>query len=159
MLTAAATFVVNCVLSLAFMGPVARTGESRVGDAIAAVTQAIALVDLRHAGLALSTSVAATVNLVLLAVCLRRKLGGLDVRDLAPSFVRSLVASLAMVPPVLAMAALVDWSQPGRLVTRAAVLGAAVAVGIVVYGAVAMILGGDEVRAVVRLARERLTRA
>jgi len=158
-LTAAATFVVNCVLSLAFMGPVAPTGESRVGDAIAAVTQALALVDLRHAGLALSTSVAATVNLVLLAVCLRRKLGGLDVRDLAPSFVRSLVASLAMVAPVLAVAALIDWSQPGRLVTRAAVLGAAVAVGIAVYGAVAMVLGGDEVRAVVRLVRERLTRS
>ena len=157
-LTAAVTFVVNCVLSLVFMGPVAQTGESRVADAIATVTQAISLVDLRHAGLALSTSLAATVNLVLLAVCLRRKLGALAIRDLAPSFVRSLVASLAMVPPVLAVAALIDWSEPGRLVTRAAVLGAAVAVGIAVYGAVAMILGGDEVRAVVRLVRERLSR-
>jgi putative peptidoglycan lipid II flippase len=158
-LTAAGAFVVNCFCSLMLMGPVAATGESRVADAIAVATQTISVFNLRHAGLALSTSVAATVNLILLAVALQRRLGALGVRELLPSFGRSLVASLAMIPVVRYVASFTDWAAHGQLITHALVLLAAVSTGIAVFVIVAALLGGSEVQAVTRLVRQRLLRA
>jgi len=140
------------------MGPVAQTGESRIADAIAALTQTVSIFDLRHAGLALSTSLAATLNLLLLIVLLQRRLGRLDLGALLPSFARSLVASLAMVPVVRFIAARTDWAQHGHLLTHACVLGLAVAAGIFVYGAMAVLLGGDEIQSATRLVRQRLAR-
>lgn len=156
--TAAAAFVANCCFSLLLMGPVQTHGDSRVADAIATVTQAISLFDLRHAGLALSTSLAATVNLVLLVFVLRRRLGALGAAELGPSFVRSLVASLAMIPAVRYVAGLTDWSQHGHLLTHATVLMAACAAGVSVFGIVAAVLGGSEVQSLARVVRQRLTR-
>jgi putative peptidoglycan lipid II flippase len=157
-LTAAAAFVANCTFSLALMGPVEARGVSGVADGIAAVTQTITLFDLRHAGLALSTSLAATVNLALLAVCLRHRLGPLGAGRIAASFARSMIAALAMLPAVHAVAGLAEWSAPDHLVMRATVLAAAVAAGALVFVAVAAALGGDEVRAVTRMLRQRLAR-
>jgi putative peptidoglycan lipid II flippase len=158
-ITAAGAFVANCCFSLLLMGPVGTTGESRIADAIAVATQTIALFNLRHAGLALSTSLAATVNLVLLAVLLRRRLGALGARELLPSFGRSLLASLVMIPAVRYVAARTDWSAPGHLITHATVLLAAVSAGIVVFVGVAAVLGGSEVQSVTRLVSQRLSRA
>ena len=158
-LTAAAAFVANCCSSLMLMGAVAPTGESRIADAIAVVTQHISVLSLQHAGLALATSIAATVNLVLLAAVLRRRLGTLDVAELAPSFARSLVASLAMIPAVRYVAGLTEWSERGQLLVHTAVLLAAVGVGTLIYLLASFILGGDEVRMVMRQLRRRLARS
>ena len=157
-LTAAGAFVANCCFSLLLMGPVGTAGESRVADAIAVATQTISLFNLRHAGLALSTSLAATVNLVLLAVLLRRRLGALGARELLSSFGRSLVASLAMIPVVRYVAGLTDWAAHGHLLMHATVLLAAVSAGIAVFAVVAALLGGSEVQSVTRLVRQRLVR-
>jgi putative peptidoglycan lipid II flippase len=156
--TAAGAFVANCCFSILLMGPVAASGDSRVGDAIAAATQAVSLFDLRHAGLALSTSLSATVNLVLLGTFLRRRIGALGIADLSSSFLRSLVASAAMVLPVRAVAGLVDWVGNAGLLARGATLGAAIAVGVAVFAIVAGVLGGSEVQAITRLVRSRLGR-
>ncbi|MFQ5667872.1 MAG: murein biosynthesis integral membrane protein MurJ [Candidatus Binatia bacterium] len=156
-MTAAAAFVANCGFSLLLMGPVAATGESRLAAGIATLTQTMSVFDLRHAGLALSTSLAATVNLVLLVAVLRRRLGGLRL-GLLPSFARSLAASVVMIPAVHYVAGLTQWSQPGHLLAHAGVLLAAVAVGILVFLVVIVALRGDEVQAASRLLRRRLVR-
>src|SRR5207244_3883821 len=70
-LAATCGFVANAGFSLLLMGAVPTTGASRAADAIAALTQSVALVDLRHTGLALATSLSATVNFVVLAMLLR----------------------------------------------------------------------------------------
>lgn len=152
---AAAAFVANLIVSLVLMGPV-DPGTSTVGALIAQLTSAMALADLRHVGLALATSVAATVNLVLLVVWLRRRLP-LDAARLLPSLLRSLAASLAMIPPVLYLQALVDW-ETASLWLRATTLFAAVSAGVVTFGIVALLLGGDEVAAMRRILRERVAR-
>ena len=157
-ITAAGAFVANCCLSIVLMGPVSSTGESAVADAIAAITRTVSVFDLRHAGLALSTSLAATVNLILLATYLRRRLGPLGFVEIVPSLARSLVASLAMVPAVRYVAGLTTWSQGGHLLTHAAVLGAAMATGIVVYVVAAVLLGSAEVQAMTRILRQRWAR-
>jgi putative peptidoglycan lipid II flippase len=154
--TAAVAFVANCCCSVLVMGPVAATGESRIADAIAAITQSVSLFSLRHAGLALATSVSATVNLICLAAFLRRRLGPLGARELLASFVRSLIASLAMIPAVRATAGLTDWSAHGHLLVHALVLGLAVCAGVAVFCAMALLLGGSEVQVVVAQLRRRL---
>ena len=154
-LTAAGAFVSNCVFSVVFMGPVAAAGESPLADAIAALTRSAAVVDFRHTGLALATSLSAAVNLVLLWLALRRRLGALGGFENVLSFLRSTVASLAMIPAVRHVAALVDWTQPGALLSRAAVLLLAMVVGVAVYACVALLAGGAEVRALIRQVRER----
>jgi putative peptidoglycan lipid II flippase len=155
-ITAAGAFVANCCFSLILMGPVAASGDSRVADGIARLTQTLSLFNLRHAGLALSTSLAATVNLILLVVFLRRRLGELAGREVLPSFVRSLIAAVAMVPAVRFVAGLTDWSQRGQLLVHASVLLAAMSAGMLVFLLVALLLGGDEVQAVTRIVRRRL---
>jgi len=156
-LTAAGAFVANCAFSVVLMGPVAVGGESRLADAIAAVTQAVAVADLRQAGLALATSLSAVVNLLLLWVALRRRLGALEEYAIATSILRNAAASLAMIPAVRWVAALADWTHPGALPLRAAVLVLAMAVGVAVFAGVALLLGGAEVRAVVRQVRARVS--
>jgi putative peptidoglycan lipid II flippase len=138
-----------------FMGPVSARGESLVAGAIARLANTMSVLDLRHAGLALSTSVAATVNLVLLFAVLRRRLGGLPLAPLLSSLGRSLAASLVMVLPVRWLAGQVDWSVPGHLPWKLVMLAAAVSLGVGLYVAAAYLLGGEDVRRASRLLRER----
>jgi putative peptidoglycan lipid II flippase len=155
---AAWAFVANTVFSLMLMGPVPITGDSRLGDAIAAATQVVSFANMRHSGLALATSVSATVNLVLLGVALRRRLGALGGRELLVSLARSTVASLAMVVPVHFVAGLVEWEGHAGLLARGAALSAAIGVGMMVFAIVAFVLGGTEVQSITRLVRNRFGR-
>lgn len=155
-ITAAAAFVINLILSLCTMGQV-EPGASAVGGFIASVTAAMTFVDLRHVGLALATSLAATVNFALLAGLLRRQLPQLRLAPLIPSFLRSLAASVAMIPPVLYAQSFVDW-QTGGLAARAGALGAAVAAGVFTFSVVALLLGGDDVAAMRRVLSQRIGR-
>jgi putative peptidoglycan lipid II flippase len=153
-IAAAWGFAANVCASMLLMGPVA-AGGSRLADAIAAVTRAVWVADLQHVGLALAASLSAVVNMIVLAFLLRRHMGRLGLAALLPSFVRSLVASLAMLPLVYAVAGRTDWTQSGALVAHIAVLFTAILGGGAVFAAVALLLGGDEVQAAVRLVRER----
>jgi putative peptidoglycan lipid II flippase len=149
-------FVANLVCSLLLMGPVAYSGESMVADAIASATQHFSFFDLRHAGLALSTSLAATVNLAALLLMLRRRIGPLGLHELAPSLGRNLVASAAMIPVVSYVAGFADWSQHGHLVLRGSVLMASIAAGVLSFAVVQLLLGASEIDAIMRLLRQRL---
>ena len=155
-IAAAVAFIVNCTCCLLLMGPAATSGDSRLADAIAALTRTLSVVDLRHAGLALSTSVAASVNLLVLFLVLRRRLGALGGDRILASFFRALGASLAMVPVVRYIAGLTTWSDPGHTVVHAAVLTAAIVAGVLVFTMVALALGSDEVRLLTALMRQRL---
>jgi putative peptidoglycan lipid II flippase len=152
---AACGFVANVCCSVLLMGPISGAGGSRLADAIAALTRTLWVFDLRHVGLALATSLSATVNMIVLVAVLRRHIGRLGLAELLPSFVRSLSASLAMLPLVHYIAARADWAQSGALLAQVAVLLAAILGGGAVFVAVALLLGGDEVQAAMRLVGER----
>jgi putative peptidoglycan lipid II flippase len=156
--TAAASFVANLLFSLMFIGLVHSDGSSRIVDAIAAATTVMSTWDLRHAGLALSTSLASGVNLALLAIVLSRRLGGLDVATMFLSFVRSSVASAAMILPVRYIAARVDWLSTGHLTFKILMLGCAVGAGVATFALAAFILGGPEIDAAKRIVRRRIKR-
>ncbi len=155
--TAAAAFVANVGFSLSLMGPIEQ-GESRILHVLSFLTSSLQVADFRHAGLALSTSLAATLNLTLLVLVLRRKLGPLGITELLPSFVRDLLATGAMIPVVWWLQSHVVWTASEPLWWRASWLVVCVAGGVLIYGAAHVLLGGQEVGRVWELARERYRR-
>jgi putative peptidoglycan lipid II flippase len=156
--TAAVAFVVNLVFIVLLIGPVESDGTSRVTELIAQVTRSFGVWDLRHAGLALSTSLAATVNLALLATILHRRLGGLETGAIARSLARSVVAAAVMTPAVALVANTIDWRVAGHFSLKLGVLVAAMGTGVGVFGAVRFALGGPEADGIRRIVSERWAR-
>ncbi|HYD48183.1 MAG TPA: hypothetical protein VEB21_07545, partial [Terriglobales bacterium] len=116
------------------------------------------IVNLRHAGLSLATAIAATVNLGVLLSLLRRQLPAMRWRDTLPSALRSLVASLAMIPVLELAVRQVDWAG-GSLLWRVAALLASVASGGAVYAIVAAALGSAELTTLREMLSRRMSRA
>jgi putative peptidoglycan lipid II flippase len=141
-------------------------GENRtpvkVSVATVAVNAALNIVLVRfigYRGLALGTSVAALFNAALLMFLLRRRLGGLDGRRVASSFVRIMIASILMALAV----ALVDsagatWLAGSALSRQIARLGASIMVALAVLAAAAHILHIPEFREGVALVARKLGR-
>jgi putative peptidoglycan lipid II flippase len=151
---ATAALVANVVFSLALMGPVG-TAEATWLAPLASAASAFQFADLRHAGLALATSLAALVNLLVLAAALTRRLGGLDWRPLCGSLARSVAAALVMTPAVQFTAGPIAWTEPGHLSLKAAVLALSIGVGVFIFAAATLLLRAPEVAALRRMIRSR----
>jgi putative peptidoglycan lipid II flippase len=157
--TAAAAFVANILFVVLLIGPLPVSPEAGFGQWMARATQAVGVLDLRHGGLALSTSLAATVNLGLLAALLGRRVGGFGWRSWLASIARTMVASALMIPVVLPITARVDWFDPSvALSTRVAWLLVAISAGAGAALAALNVLGGAEVGAMRRALVARLGR-
>ena len=98
---------------------------------------------LGHGGLALATSAAAFVNLALLAVALRLKLGRLGIRDIILSTVKSLAASFVM-GAVIYSATIYGLTEGFGSKLTAAVIFILIVVGAAIYIAVCMALNAKE---------------
>jgi putative peptidoglycan lipid II flippase len=156
-ITAAVAFVANLLFVLLLIGPLPSPLDSSFGQWLARATRTIGIVDLRHGGLALSTSLAATVNLVLLATLLRRRAGGFAWGPWLGSMLRTLLASSVMVPVVLVITRRVAWFDPGvSVLTRMVWLTVAVSAGTTVCALTLNVVGGAEVVAFRRAVRARL---
>jgi len=157
--TAAAAFLANLLFVVLLIGPVEPPADSWFGTAMAGATHAVGVVDLRHGGLALSTSLAATVNLVLLAALLSRRAGGFAWGSWLGSMGRTVLASATMVPVVQAIVRRIDWFDGTTpLSVRVMWLVAAVLAGAATCGVALSIVGGAEVAAFRRAVVARLGR-
>ncbi len=157
--TAAVAFVANILFVAFLIGPLPVPPDGTVGRWLALATRAVGILDLRHGGLALSTSLAATVNLALLAVSLRRRAGGFAWRAWLVSAARTATASAAMIPIVVPIVAHVAWFDPAvGLVPRVTWLLVAVSAGALTCGVALGVLGGAEVVAMRRAVVGRLRR-
>jgi putative peptidoglycan lipid II flippase len=170
--TAATAIAVRCY-SLGLLGYAAARigspvfyalGQSRVPVLLSSVAIAVNLVlsltfveMFGFRGLALATSLAATVNGGLSLVLLRRELGGLEAGHLVLTFVKVLLASMVM-------AIVVEWSMtradallPGHgTVMQALRLFPVIGIGIVTLAASATLLRIPEFDALVDNARQRV---
>jgi putative peptidoglycan lipid II flippase len=123
------------------------------------LTHTFGVFDLRHGGLALSTSLAATVNLVLLAALLGRKAGGFAWGSWLGSTLRTALASATMVPVVRTIVTRVEWFDGSLSVgVRIAWMLVAVGAGATVCALALSVLGGPEVVALRRALVGRLAR-
>lgn len=151
---AAGAFVANVLGIALFVGPMTVSTTSVAGNALAAVTARTSVLALRHGGLALATSLAGTVNLLLLCVALRWRVGAFPWGAWLGSALRTGAAALAMVPVVRAITARIAWFDGDvTLATRAGWLGLAIAAGAAVFAIVLVTIGGPETAAVRRRLR------
>jgi putative peptidoglycan lipid II flippase len=141
---AALALVVNGVADIALMGPTDASADWWGAALFASLGERLAVVDLRHAGLALGTSLAATVNAVVLFVLARRRLETLGDAKLLRCVAIHGAASLAMGLVVVAGGRLAESlaADSSALLTVTVV----VPVAVLVYGAAAVKLGSGEIR-------------
>jgi len=101
---------------------------------------------LAHGGVALATSLASVLNLVLLLSALRRRLVGIDWHSITRCLVRSFLAAGLMAPGVLGVSRLLI--QGAGQSTASLALGVAVsmAAGVIIYLSASLAFGSPEAR-------------
>jgi peptidoglycan biosynthesis protein MviN/MurJ (putative lipid II flippase) len=149
--------VVNVVTDLALMGPTDATASWWGASLIASAGDALRIADLRHAGLALGTGVAATVNAGLLFWLAARKLPVLLHDRLGRSFLLHGLATLVMGAVVVGFSSVVR-SSIGDGLAWVEVFGGSV-LGAAVYVVVALALGSTEISGIKSLLFARLARS
>ena len=114
--------VINIVLSLILIGP------------------------LKHGGLALALSVSATVNFLVLFIMLRSKLGNIDGRNIARSFVKISFASLVMglIGRLLLRGDI--WMESGRFLQKSGKLAVVIGLCIVIYFLMMRLMKSEELK-------------
>jgi putative peptidoglycan lipid II flippase len=113
---------------------------------------------LAHGGLALATSLASMLNLILLVAALRRRLGALGWRAIGKSAARTLFAAALMGATILAGSRMFMPVAAGGTAGLLLELGGVIAVGACVYMALARIMGMPEVGAVLEIVGRRTRR-
>ena len=104
------TFVVNLLLSVALMGPVAAAAaHNPFVVAVAALSGSIGLLRLSYAGLALANSLSATFQFAALMWLMWRRLGGFPWRDYVASLWRNLAAAALMAAPLFLIVGRIQW--------------------------------------------------
>lgn len=133
-LIALAAFILNFLFSLVLMGP------------------------LKHAGLALASTISAGGNMLLLLYFLRRKIGRFGGRGVIVCAIKAILAALPMAVIVNWAVGLVDWSLAGHKAEKAGVLLGAVGGGVVVFMLFASLVRSEEARDMVALVKRRFGR-
>jgi putative peptidoglycan lipid II flippase len=149
---ASVALVVNAVCDLALMGPTDPAANWWGASMLAQAGALLRVADLDHAGLALGTGIAATVNAALLFVFARKRLVSLHFAPLARSAVLHAAAALAMA------AALLIWAKVARSYGPYAELGGGMVVGIAVYTGSALAIGSAEIQRLFRGIRGLIVR-
>ncbi len=110
---------------------------------------------LAHGGLALATSLAATLNISLLTWQLRKKIGRMDGSRILKSLMKIIPASIAMGVIGWWIGRNPIWDKGGNTLVKAQLLGGAVAVSIAFYLAAMWILRSEELKFMWGIVRKR----
>jgi putative peptidoglycan lipid II flippase len=104
----------------------------------------ILMVPLKHAGLALSTSIAAYLNLSLLFYLLHRKIGAFHFSDVLSAGLKMLLAAGLMCALLMLAVHQIEWSAQTRLIIRILALAVMVGMGGIIYLLAAYLLKIEE---------------
>lgn len=151
---AAVALIVNAVADLSLMGPTDSGADWAGARLVADLGAFLRLADLDHAGLALGTAIAATVNAGLLFIFARRRLPALGGRPLVHALGRDAIAAAVMGLFLL----LVVGVGPGGLDSWLGLLFSIVG-GAAVYLSASLALGNPELRRLVDAVARRLRRS
>jgi putative peptidoglycan lipid II flippase len=106
---------------------------------------------MKHSGLALATSIASAVNIVLLAVILRRKVGRFLKKSFWTSVLKTTLASGVMWLSIMAVIHTLGWNSEGVFGERLLFLVVAMVVGLAVFALSSLILGSSEAKALLKM--------
>jgi putative peptidoglycan lipid II flippase len=111
---------------------------------------------LAHGGVALATSLASAVNLLLLVAALRNKLEGLDWRAIAASLGRSLLSTAVMALAVAGVSRAMIHNPGQTTASMALGLAACIVAGVSIYLLASLALGSPEARGLFGALRGRV---
>ncbi len=149
--TAILALFINATCDLALMGPTDPNAGWWGAHWVAAAGDALRVADLRHAGLALATGLAASVNAVVLLVLLGRELPRLPLRPLLMGMARPAAAAAVMALVIEGLGGVLA-AAPGGVWLR---LPLQVLAGAGVYVGVVRMLGSREINELLSLAQRR----
>jgi len=115
------------------------------------VMSVVLMFPMKHAGLAFATSIASAVNVVILAVILKRKVGGFLKKSFWTSVLKTTLASGVMGLSIIAVNYTLGWNSEGALGERLFFLTVAVTVGLVVFAVSSLVLGSSEMKSLLRM--------
>jgi putative peptidoglycan lipid II flippase len=110
---------------------------------------------LKHSGLALANSLAAMVNVIILIIILRKKIGVFLCRSFYMSTIKTLISSLAMWGSILVVGFFIPWNIYGRFKGRLTYLIVAIVVGAATYFACAYFLKSPEIHSIIDKFKKR----
>jgi len=97
------------------------------------ILNSILIYPLKHAGLALATSLSSILNLVLLSRKLNLKLGGVDVKKNIYSLLKILLCSIPMGLVAYLICSLGNWTVAGNIIEKVFLMGLAIVIGLGIY--------------------------
>jgi len=115
----------------------------------------VAWTRLDHGGLALATSLAATLNITLLTIKLRKKIGRMDGRRILISLLKIIPASVAMGGIGWWVSNQPVWDKTGNTLLKAELLVGGMAASMLFYITVMWVLRSEELRFMTRLVRRK----
>jgi len=121
-----------------------------------AILNSILIYPLKHAGLALATSLSSVLNLILLLRKLSPKLGRLDMRKNIDILLRILFCSLPMGFLAYFICSFGNWSATGNGVEKVLLLGIGIFVGVGVYLICSFFAKNEEMLFLLKILKEKL---
>jgi len=113
---------------------------------------------LKHAGLALATSLSSMLNLFLLYWKLNRRLGGFDVVKNIKSLLRTFLCGLLMGTAAYLICSVGDWTVSGNTVEKIFLLGAGMIGGIGIYLACSYWMKNEEMLFLLNIVKRKMKR-
>jgi putative peptidoglycan lipid II flippase len=119
------------------------------------ILNSILIYPLKHAGLALATSLSSTLNLILLFRKLNPKLGGMDVRKNIQSLLRIFFCSLPMGLVAYFICSFGNWTTTGSEGGKVLLLGIGISIGLGVYLICSYWVKNEEMLFLLKMLREK----
>ena len=116
----------------------------------------ILMFPMKHSGLALATSIASAVNVVVLFVILQRKVGKFLKRDFYVSVSRTVLSSLIMGVAISAVIYFLRWNSQGPFNERLFILIVSIVIGIVIYITSSYLLKSEEIAALIEITKRKI---
>ena len=115
----------------------------------------ILIFPLKHAGLALATSLSSILNLILLYRKLHPRLGGMDIRKNMKSLLQMFVCSLLMGLSAYLICSMGDWSETGHTGEKIMILGTGIGAGLGMYLFSSYWMKNEELLFLLKMLRKR----
>ena len=109
-----------------------------------------------HGGLALATSISSTINLMMLVMILRKRLGGIGGRRILASVFKISVSSMAMGVAIYFFSMKIPWDAGSDIRERIFTLGCSIAIGLVIFFLCSYLLRTEESRSFVMIVKNRI---
>ncbi|OGP68643.1 MAG: murein biosynthesis integral membrane protein MurJ [Deltaproteobacteria bacterium RBG_16_44_11] len=113
---------------------------------------------LKHNGLALANSLAAVINVIILSVVLKKKIGTFLDRSFYSSVIKIIISSLVMLAALMAVDFFLPWNTNAHFKARLIYLSISIAVGGAAFFVCSYLLKSPEVYGIISLLKKRFTR-